>query len=138
MVVAEDDRLCLAVGVQLGLWRRVAGRLLELVHCEGLCRLSDHGLVGASLQGLSGVDVLRLTGVRRLDVAADGKDSVWSRHLQEKICVVWDRHELGESWSPQYSMVGSLERGHLEDDRLRAVVVPCAEGDGEGDLANRS
>ena len=89
VVVAEDDRLCLAVRVQLGLWRRVVGRLLELVHCEGLCRLSDHGLVVASLQGLGGVDVLRLTGVRRLDVAVDGKDSIWSRHLQEKICIAW-------------------------------------------------
>ena len=52
--------------------------------------------------------------------------------------MVGDRHELGENWSPQYSVVGSLERGHLEDDGLRAVVVPGAEGDGEGDLANRS
>ena len=76
--------------------------------------------------------------MRRLDVIADGKDSVWSRHLQEKICVVWDRHELGESWSPKYGMVGGLERHHLEDDGLRAVVIPGAEGDGEGDLANRS
>ena len=74
--------------------------------------------------------------MRRLDFAADGEDSVWNRHLQEKICVVGDRHELGERWSPQYSMVGSLERGHLEDDGLRAVVVSGAEGDGEGDLAN--
>ena len=97
VVVAEDYRLCLAVGVQLGLWRRAVGRLLELVHCEALCRLSDHGLVVASLQGLGGVDVLHLVGVRCLDVAADGKDSVWIRHLQEKICVVGDRHELGES-----------------------------------------
>ena len=76
--------------------------------------------------------------MRRLDVAADGKDSVWSRHLQEKICVVGDRHELGESWSPQYSVVGSLKRGYLEDDGLRAVVVLGAEGDREGDLADRS
>ena len=68
--------------------------------------------------------------MRCLDVAADGKDSVWSRQLQEKICVVGDCHELGESWSPQYGVVGSLERGHLEDDGLRAVVVTGTEGDG--------
>ena len=49
VVVAEDNRLRLAVRVQLGLWRRVVGRLLELVHCEGLCCLNDHGLVVASL-----------------------------------------------------------------------------------------
>ena len=47
--VTEDDCLRLAVRVQLGLWRRVVGRLLELVHCEGLCCLNDHGLVVASL-----------------------------------------------------------------------------------------
>ena len=66
------------------------------------------------------------------------RGSFGGRHLQEKIRVVGDRHEFGESWSPQYGVVGSLERGHLEDDGLRVVVVPGAEGDGEGDLANRS
>ena len=48
--------------------------------------------------------------------------------------MVRDHHELGESWSPQYGMVGGLERRHLEDDGLRAVVVPGTEGNGEGDL----
>ena len=52
--------------------------------------------------------------------------------------MVQDCHELGESWSPKYGMVGSLERRNLEDDGLRAVVVPSAEGDQEGDLADRS
>ena len=77
-------------------------------------------------------------GVRRLDVAADGEDSVRSRHLQEKIRVVRDRHELGDSWSPKYSVVGGLERRHLKDDGLRALVVPGAESDQEGDLTDRS
>ena len=62
VVVAENDLLCLTVGVHLGLWHRVVGWLLELVHCEGLCHLSDHGLVVTSLQGLGSVDVIRLVG----------------------------------------------------------------------------
>ena len=48
----------------------------------------------------------------RQDVASDGEDSVWSRHLLEKIRVIWHCHELGEGWSPKYGMVGSLERRH--------------------------
>ena len=74
----------------------------------------------------------------RQDVASDGEDSVWSRHLLEKIRVIWNCHELGEGWSPKYGMVGGLEQRHLEDDGLHAIVVPSAEGDREGDLADRS
>ena len=76
--------------------------------------------------------------MRCLDIATDGEDSVRNRHLQEKIRVVRDHHELGESWSPKYGVVGGLERRHLEDDGPRVVVVPSAEGDREGDLADRS
>ena len=52
--------------------------------------------------------------------------------------MVWNRHELGERWSPKYGVVGGLEWHHLEDDGLSSVVVPSAEGDREGDLADRS
>ena len=76
--------------------------------------------------------------MRGLDVASDGEDPIGSRHLQEKIRVVWNGYELGESWSPKYGVVGSLERGHVKDDGLCPVVVPSAEGDREGDLADRS
>ena len=76
--------------------------------------------------------------MRRLDAAANGEDSVRSWHLQEKIRIVWNCHELGESWSPKYGVVGGLEWRHLEDDGLRAVVVPGAESNQEGDLADRS
>ena len=76
--------------------------------------------------------------MRHLDVSSDGEDYVRSRYLQEKIRVIWDCHELGESWSPKYGMVGGLEWHHLEDDGLGSVVVPSAEGDRKGDLADRS
>ena len=76
--------------------------------------------------------------MRRLDVAVDGEDSVRSWHLQEKIRIVWNCHELGESWSPKYGVVGGLEWRHLEDDGFGSVIVPSAEGDWEGDLADRS
>ena len=79
VVVTEDDRLRLAVTVQLG--PRLIGGFLELIHREGLCRLGDRGLVVASLHGFCSVDVLRLAGVRHLDVVADGEDSVRSEHL---------------------------------------------------------
>jgi len=65
--------------------------------------------------------------MRRLDVAADREDSVQSRHLQEKIRVVWNRHEIGESWSPKYGVVGGLEWRHLEDDGLGSMVVPSSQ-----------
>ena len=76
--------------------------------------------------------------MRRLDVATDGEDFVRSRHFQEKIRVVLDCHELGESWSPKYGVVGGLKWCHLEDDGLHHVIVPSAESDQEGDLADRS
>ena len=47
-------------------------------------------------------------------------------------------HELGESWSPKYAVVGGLEWRHLEDDGLGFVVVLSAKGNREGDLADRS
>ena len=41
--------------------------------------------------------------------------------------MVQDCHELGESWSPKYGVVGGLERRHLEDDGLCVVAVPGAD-----------
>ena len=52
--------------------------------------------------------------------------------------MVWNRHELGESWSHKYGVVGGLEWCHLEDDGLGSVVVPSAEGEREGDPTDRS
>jgi hypothetical protein len=46
-------------------------------------------------------------------------------HLEYQVCVVRYRHELGDSWSTEDGMVGSLEVRDLELDVLGAVVFPC-------------
>ena len=52
--------------------------------------------------------------------------------------MVGDRHEFGEGGSSQDGVVGGLKLGDLEVDVLRAVVVAGAEGDRQGDPADRS
>ena len=48
-----------------------------------------------------------------------------------------DCHELGEGGSSQDGVVGGLELGDLEVDVRGAVVVAGAEGDRQGDPADR-
>ena len=47
------------------------------------------------------------------------------------------RHELGQGWIPEDSVVGKANVGDVEVDELSAVVVALAEGDREADLPYR-
>ena len=40
-----------------------------------------------------------------------------------------DSHKLSQPRSPEYSVVGGLELGHLELHVLGAVILQCAERD---------
>lgn len=51
--------------------------------------------------------------------------------------MVGDRHEFGERWSPQDGVGGSLKLGNLKVDVLGTVVLPSADGDRQGDPADR-
>ena len=43
-------------------------------------------------------------------------------------------HKLGQSWVPEDGVVREADAGDVEVEQLGAVVVTCAEGDGEADL----
>jgi hypothetical protein len=49
--------------------------------------------------------------------------TVRSGHLEYHVGVVWDGHELGLSWSPDYGVVPALEPSYLEVQELSSVVV---------------
>ena len=88
-------------------------------------------------QGVGELDVLGHARIGGLQDSVDQEDPLWSWHLQEKIRVVGDRHELGEGGSSQDGVVGGLELGDLEVDVLGAVVVAGAEGDRQSGPADR-
>ena len=136
-IVPEDDGLGRHSWRELQLGSRLLGGDLLLVCGEVLCCLSNKNRVPRSFQGVGELDVLGLTRVGGLQISVDREDPLWSWHLQEKIRVVGDRHELGEGGSSQDGVVGGLELGDLEVDVLGVVVVAGAEGDRQSVLADR-
>jgi hypothetical protein len=63
----------------------------------------------------------------------NGDDSLWARHLEFEVCVVWDGHELGEAQATEEGVVDAREVNDLEGDCLLAEVVWLAEGNVEPD-----
>jgi len=51
---------------------------------------------------------------------------------------VWYGHELGQSWSTKYGVVGGVEVGDVEVDVLDMEVASGAELYREGDLSKWS
>ena len=108
LIVLEDDGLVRHGWRELRLGGRLLGGDLLLIRREVLCYLSNKGRVPGSFQGVGELDVLSLACVRCLQISIDQEDPLGSRHLQEKIRMVGDCYELGESWSPKYGVVGGL------------------------------
>jgi hypothetical protein len=71
-----------------------------------------------------------------LDVSPDGDDAMWPWHLKDQVGVMWDRHELGECWSSQESIIRSLEITDRKLYSLRAEIFLSPEGYGNRDLTN--
>ena len=58
------------------------------------------------------------------------RNSNWSfgtRDLHLVVCIAWLCHELGESWSPKYTVIGAFEVDNLEAHFLLSVVGFCTE-----------
>ena len=66
-----------------------------------------------------------------------GEDVLAPGHLHEVVGRMGRYHELGQSWVPKDGVVWEADVGDVEADQLGAVVVACAEGDGEADLPQR-
>ena len=101
LIVPEDDGLGRHGWRELRLGRRLLGGDLLLVRREVLCCLGNKNRVPGSFQGVGELDVLGLTRIGGLQISVDREDPVWSWHLQEKIRMVGDCHELGEGGSSQ-------------------------------------
>jgi hypothetical protein len=66
---------------------------------------------------------------------ADGDDPVGARHLELKVGVVGDDHELGVAWPPQHCVVGSSEPDHLEREGFPSEVGGSPKADGQIELS---
>ena len=69
--------------------------------------------------------------------SVDRDDSYGSWHLELEVCVVWDGHELGESWSTKYGVVLRLPIDHIEFEGLSFEIVSAPEDDVEVDPSQR-
>jgi hypothetical protein len=86
--------------------------------------------VVAALQAVfSELDSGALTVVGDHDVAEDGKNSVWCRHLHDKVSVMGYGHELGQHGSAKDGVIGGAEVRDLKRQVLRTEVLLCAKGD---------
>ena len=106
----EDDGLGRHGWRELRLGSQLLGGDLLMVRREVLCFLSNKNRVPGSFQGFGEFDVLGLTCLGGLQISVDREDPLWSWHLQEKIRVVGDRHELGEGGSCQTRGSGTTYR----------------------------
>jgi hypothetical protein len=111
-------------------WLEVAGVALRIWHLLGeALQVGDEGLrLG---EGLSVLHTLHVAFVRVSVCGSDGDDPVWARHLELKVGVVGDDHELGVAWSPQHLVVGSLEPDHLEREGFPSEDGGNPEADGQ-------
>jgi hypothetical protein len=53
-------------------------------------------------------------------------DTVWTRHFELEVGVVWDRHEPSVAWASQDSVVRSTESDHFKSESLLSEVGRCA------------
>jgi hypothetical protein len=83
----------------------------------------------------SGMASSGVTWPRPLSTSGDG--ATRSRHLQNHVGVMRDRHELGKCRLSQESIVCSLKMGHLELHGFSSEVHPSPEGYGKRDMTDR-
>jgi hypothetical protein len=119
------DRLC---------WFEVAGVALRIWHLLGeVFHVGDEGLGFG--EGLNVLHALHVAFVRVSVRGADGDDPVGAQHLELKVGVVGDGHELGVTWSPQHCVVGSSEPDHLEREGFLLKVGGSPKADGQIELS---
>jgi hypothetical protein len=108
-------------------WLEVAGVALRVWHFLGeALQVGD--------EGLSVLHALHVAFVRVSVRGSDGDDLVGARHLELKVGVVGDGHELGVAWSPQHCVVGSSEPDHLEREGFLLEVGGSPETDRQIEL----
>ena len=79
-----------------------------------------------------------LEGAHRVSFRTrDCDDSAASRHLEDIVAVMGHRHELGQGWIAEDSVVWQVDLGNVEVDEFGAVVVAFSEGNWEADLPDR-
>jgi hypothetical protein len=57
-----------------------------------------------------------------LEGGTEGDDPTWTWHLELKVCVVGDDHELCIAWASKDGMVGFMEPDHHEGEDLPPEV----------------
>ena len=72
--------------------------------------------------------------VSALEGGADGDDPVGARHLQLKVHIVGDGHELCVTWSSQDGVKSWREPHYVEGEGLSPVIGPIPKSDGQIDL----
>jgi hypothetical protein len=132
-----------------GQWNHIAECVLRLDGCLGGLGLGHDRVWGGHSQGL--LQLLELYGRRRsviclatlpvtikspLDVSPDGDAATRPWDLQDQVGVMCDRHELGDCWLSQESIVRSLEIGNLKLYSLRAEIFLSPEGYGKRDMTD--
>ena len=72
--------------------------------------------------------------VSALEGGVDGDDPTGTRHLQLKVRIVGDGHELRVAWTSQDGVEGSGEPFHVEGEGLSPIIGLIPESDGQIDL----
>jgi hypothetical protein len=62
-------------------------------------------------------------------------DSLRSQHIQYHVWVLWNSHELRQSWSSDDGVVPAVETRHLEPQELGSVVLWGSKGDRQVDVS---
>jgi hypothetical protein len=107
---------------------------LRIWHLLGeALQVDDEGLGFG--EGLGVFHALHVAFVRVSIRGADGDDPVGARHLELKVGVVGDGHELGVAWSPQHCVVGSSEPDQFEREGFLSEVGGSLEADGKIELS---
>jgi hypothetical protein len=112
---------------------KVAGVALRIRHLLGeALQVGDKSLrLG---EGLSVLHSLHVAFVRVSVRGSDGDYPVGAWHLELKVRVAGDDHELGVARTPQHRMVGPSEPDHLEREGFPAEVGGSSEADGQIEL----
>jgi hypothetical protein len=108
--------------------------------CEIFILQSTASLCGKGYRGLGSES--RLDGAPKafydaLEVGAHGDNPLRSWHLEYHVWVVWNIHELRQSWSSNDGVVPTVEAHHLKPQELGSVVLWGSKGDGQVDVSKR-
>jgi hypothetical protein len=72
-----------------------------------------------------------------LEVSAHGDDPLRPWHLQYHVRIVWNDHELYQSWPANDGVVSAVETCHLEPQELGSIVFRSSKGNMHVDVSER-